>query len=281
MEWDLTAAASGHLPSCKPNGQKFDDADPRASRTETRLGFRVAVIQLRGDWPAICEMVGHRTWSRGTFPCVFCDAPKSELSEFNNAGLATSPWSGFGREEYEHELALRTVRITVNTVEQRSEIFRNLCYKQKGLGRCLTRGLPEHGLQAGDRLEASPELPNAAAFELTVPPFIARFWRNDESSRLTHETPLLRIPGVHMHLYGVDLLHCWDLGIISTYIAHSFWFLLKSKVLAPAVPWANEQHSLNNSLMQLKSEMWLYYKLARQNDPTFWKRKGAQVPRCR
>eukprot|EP00959_Pyramimonas_sp_CCMP1952_P340660 7134928-Pyramimonas_sp.AAC.1 len=44
-------------------------------------------------------------------------------------------------------------------------------------GRTLARGVPEFGLEAGDRLEPSPNLPDIGEFSSIQVPFVATFWR--------------------------------------------------------------------------------------------------------
>ena len=104
----------------------------------------------------------------------------------------------------------------MRTVDQQRSIFRSLMYGKKNRGRALTFPLSINGvnLQAGDRLEPSPNLMNIANFEYKAVPFRARFWRMTKVDRIIHESPILRILGVWLDKFAIDLLHTWHMGPI-------------------------------------------------------------------
>jgi len=132
LAWDLNLAAAGKRALLRHDESKFDgEFDSfRAARESDCLGFRIAVIQVRGDWPALCEMAGYRTWSHNVCPCFLCNIPKKSSAVTNNIGLASAPWQRFTRAQYDAEVARCSVLVTIPDVETRSRVS-NACNSAK------------------------------------------------------------------------------------------------------------------------------------------------------
>ena len=76
------------------------------------LGFILAIIEARADWPAWNEVVGVRSWSHGTYPCPKCDLPLHKMISAAYAGLVTidsGPWEKYGHDQYLEDVKRSTI----------------------------------------------------------------------------------------------------------------------------------------------------------------------------
>lgn len=67
------------------------------------LSFLIAIIEMRTDWPAWCEVIGVRSWAHGRYPCPKCDLPLSRMITANYISqitLDSAPWGKYGQEQY-------------------------------------------------------------------------------------------------------------------------------------------------------------------------------------
>eukprot|EP00959_Pyramimonas_sp_CCMP1952_P440834 9229617-Pyramimonas_sp.AAC.1 len=84
-------------------------------------------------------------------------------------------------------------------------------------------------LQAGDRLEATPLLPDVDAFDhIKVFPCLVTFWRQHADSRCYHRNPLLDSSiGTSLATFSLDELHCLHLGVFKNWGGLVIWRLIK------------------------------------------------------
>ena len=81
--------------------------------------------------------------------------------------------------------------------------------------------------------------------------------------RIFQESPLALVPGVSLDLFGVDLMHCWDLGAMQSYVAYVITFVLRSKIFSGGLAWLNMEDEMRIALNEIKSNMWAYYRRRR------------------
>ena len=278
IEWSFHHGVAGLYPTHSHTSAPFTDP-ARRDKGGKALGVYLACCHLRGDWLAYVELAGMRGHGHNTFPCPCCNVRKADM--FNSDGnfslgrLGATPYT---QAEYDADVPRQTRVITIDSLAKRSLIFRNLKYQSKKphFGRVLANNLPELGLCVGDRLEPSEELRDIAQFEITVPPFVVRFFRLGFGDRLTNVSPLLRIPGINVGSYAVDILHAWHLGGLPVCISASLWMLIKSGIYAPAIPGMHTEDLHKLSIVNLRGKLWGYYKRRRQHDP-LWKKTGSQA----
>ena len=154
-------------------------------------------------------------------------------------------------------------------------VYRLLLYRKKGRGRCLRK--PFMGLPAGARLEPSDSLPDIGLFERMQTPFVCTFYVGGLHGRVLHKSPLLRIPGVGLASWSIDLLHSWHFGPMSTYLAFTIRALLTSPIFRPALAAMLDKEECDKlCLLALKAELWTHYKRRRATDVN-WSKKGSEV----
>jgi hypothetical protein len=102
--------ADGVYPTCQHDGRPFDPQDAAGAERLARAGqpmpLTAAVVAIRGDWPAFCEVGGFRTWAHNRFPCFMCDCPRSRLRKVpDNISPESAPWHDWTAAEHAAEVA--------------------------------------------------------------------------------------------------------------------------------------------------------------------------------
>ncbi|CAE7293625.1 unnamed protein product [Symbiodinium sp. CCMP2592] len=152
-----------------------------------------------------------------------------------------------------------------------------LRYSKNGRGRCLKAAFPPLGLRRGHRLEPSEHLLDVDNFIHLTTPFSCIFYTGGTHGRILHRSPFLRIPGVSIDCWCIDVLHTWHFGPLSSYVAHSLRTLISSPVYQPASYKDLEKEEADKlALLHLRAELWSFYKRRRESDED-WKRKGSEV----
>ena len=276
-KWDFNQASEGVWSHKKHDGKYFAPGDgKRFTRRGASMGFKIAVIETKSDWPAWCEVGGFRGWAHTWYPCACCSMRKSALATLEGITLEDGPWETWTREHYDMEVRRCMVVVRIATPADQQLIFQALRYSKKQLGRFLVRGVPRLGLEQNDRLEPSPSILDVANFEHQPPPFVATFWRITRESRIVHRSPLYDIRGVNPDSHGIDALHTWTLGPVGDYVGFTLHVLIARDVYGTDIPHLTKEDSMQVNLLQLKADMWAYYGDKRRNDPHF-KKKGSQV----
>ena len=109
LSWDIGQGCTGVGATHRHDGKPFDpiiDADLLA-RAGKNLGFVTPVVQLRGDWPAICELLGFRQWAHSKHPCLMCKTSKFTMTSdaaLHNVSCTTCPDGWYTREDYDAEV---------------------------------------------------------------------------------------------------------------------------------------------------------------------------------
>ena len=164
----------------------------------------------------------------------------------------------------------------IQSVEERSLILRALKFSRKCHGRALAHDLPSLQLLKGDRLEPSHVMPDTHRFHCMKLPIVAKFWRMSKTDRVLHDSPLLKVTGSSVRMYGVDLLHGLHLGPEADYIGESLWFgVLQS-------PYGTKIHTLSCddnhriTLLQIKADLMAFFQVKRASDPE-WEKRASMV----
>lgn len=168
--------------------------------------------------------------------------------------------------------------VTIADTETQQKIYRLLVYRRTARGRTLQAAFPTLGLPRGSRLEPSAALPDVGLFESLETPFTCKFYIGGERGRVLHDSPFLRIPGVTLESWNIDLLHTWHCGPLSTYITITLRKLLtETDIWKPSIAGLDKEELSKLSLLCLRAELQTHYKLRRQSDPE-WSKKGSEAP---
>ena len=192
--------------------------------------------------------------------------------------MSGGPWTEQTRTNYDDEVRRCQIIVMVNTVADRSAIYRVLMYSKSAIGRGLVQDVPHLRLRKNDRLDPGLDVRDVSRFEFTRVPFSCTFWRITKEDRVLHASPLFEIEGINPHTHSNDLLHCWHLGPEADYVGTVLTFVIKSKILAPDLPYLNVEDQQRIALLAVKSRLWRYYSKKRQEDPNF-KKRGSEARR--
>ena len=156
------------------------------------------------------------------------------------------------------------------------EICRNLEYSRKRRGRALVRDLPRFGLSKGWRVEPSRNVPDVSELENTALPVDVTFWTGPEDGRLTHMCPLFLLEGLTLDTWSIDIMHAWHLGPMQQFISLAIHSCLNSGVFSPQNRNMPAEDIREVGLLNIKSELFQFYKLLRDTDPE-WRKKGSEA----
>ena len=106
LTWSLECGAANLYPVCRHDRTVFDPvSDVHRVCLQGPLGVVLAVVQIRADWPAYCQMFGMRQWSHKVCPCPYCDITQKDILKVPaGVTLDVAPWQDFTQEQYDAEL---------------------------------------------------------------------------------------------------------------------------------------------------------------------------------
>ena len=275
------------------------------------LGFVICVVDITADWPAYLFATCMRHWNHSMHPCPLCDITLSDMTSLENVTADSGPWNIFTQEQYLKliasskkaiwicsnlclfvflgfrqtmhfvvSLALGSAQvINVNTLDERSEICRNLVYSTYHRGRALAVGMESWDLPLGARLEPSPLLMDVASLDEAKVPIQVIFWVGGTECKVQHESPLLTlVPGVTVQSWNIDLLHAWVLGCLARFIGMCIWFFLRSGIWSPKSAYLGTEQKRRLAIIHLKAELFDFYARQKKADPE-WPKKHSEVKR--
>ena len=148
----------------------------------------------------------------------------------------TNVWEDLTMSDYEEACASCEVSVLVHTLDMLRRIRSSLFYdrRDKGAhGRALRWAIPGTRLQAGDRLEPTPNFPDTGLNDrLSIDdlPIRLRFWRIAQV-RVKHRNPLFKKQtGVTPFLIAPDQLHALNLGALQRFSQELVWIMMQSSV---------------------------------------------------
>ena len=271
LRWSLKALAKGRFPSRRHDGLEWLPSDEyRESLQNAPLGFRGAVLQVKGDWSEFARTLGFPSWGHTLRPCIFCDCSREEwLAVLDDWSFDDPPFTLTTHEHYDR--SCNSCELTRDLSREDHDLLKGLLsYDRRrdgGHGRCLTRGAPHLGLEEKDRLEPSPSLADVGLFE-TISVFPARvvFWRQRPTALSLHRNPLLDPTlGITIDTFCIDDLHTLGLGVYQRYVHHCLVSLIRSNA------WAIHSHLADEiefmSCERIRQELAEYYTRRRAYRP--------------
>ena len=287
--WDLNQGALGLFAKERHDLTEFDpirDACRIARNAAvTMLGIIIAVVEYRGDWPALVEILAMRYWGHATHPCFLCKMTRHRLTttidQFTLHSGPAEPW-----DDRDHKAAVDKCKIIflVKDHEVRSKIFAALRYLKKNLDRSLAHDLLDlcPPLRKGDRLEPTQALLDVGDFEKRTPPYEVCFWRMDpKTDRIFHESPILNIEGLGLAHAAIDFMHAWHLGPLQIFVGMCFWHLIDLISLVGAGRldvYLDIPNARRANLLHIKNLLAAHYRWKRQTDANWVKRGGEVSP---
>jgi hypothetical protein len=104
LRWDFEVAGNFTYPRTRHDCTSHDN-EIRQLREGQALPTTLAIVQLRGDWPAFCEVGGYRVWSHKTHPCFMCDSNLKSLGKLvPNITVEDGPWKTWTPSDYDDEV---------------------------------------------------------------------------------------------------------------------------------------------------------------------------------
>ena len=125
IAWSLIAGALGIHPSTRHDGSIFlAGVDDRLRHLGGKLmSARLAVIETRGDWPALVDEFGLRQWSHKFFPCFLCCCPKAMLDSITDYTSTSGPYPSWTAADHQNAVNLnkKVYRSEANSLRYRCE----------------------------------------------------------------------------------------------------------------------------------------------------------------
>ena len=227
----LRALARGHYLHDGPDGAPLGDA--ALAYAGDALGFRAAVVCVKGDWMEFATTLGFPTWSSALSPCMMCKAPLSEAYSITGMSVLGTPWGAKDYAWYDAACKKCEKHVVLDEEAYRS-VRASLFYdkrKHGARGRALAVDVPELGLQAGDRLEPSATVQDVGAgFDLSNPGR-ATFWRIPEAPETHHRNPLVDEElGLGPDSLVVDELHALSHGVFKYFLQDFTWTCFEANI---------------------------------------------------
>jgi hypothetical protein len=235
FRWSFAALARGAFPAARHDGTPWPRGDPRAATAALRLACGTcAVQQVKGDWAEYCHSLGFPTWKHSDFPCLWCRADQDSLYTLDGVEDGTIPWDVNDAAAYEEACRRCEIHVAINTEGERQLVAQQLYYDKRvygSHGRALKRGIPALRLEAGDRLEPCPGLPDVGAFAELELPATVLFWRTNQETFARHRNPIFAMEtGISVQTLRVDPLHALYLGVFQVHCAAVLHALIEADV---------------------------------------------------
>ena len=237
------------------------------------IGFKCALIYIKGDWMEFATTVGLTPWGDALRPCYDCCAFGAEMFSTNGISLEELRWYLNQEQDYfiacdrcEHFVILRD-QSDIGTIME----FLRYDKRDKGsLGRTLTRHVLVNGirLKLGDRLEPSYSLPDIGALEeIVVFPKTIVFWRRSEENMTRHRNPIFdkELGVTPSRSLTVDVLHAFFLGVLNTWCKIAVWKLILCGAYGNC---GNVGENLFASTLVLRDALMRFYVSYKGENPT-------------
>jgi len=235
LRWSLECAKNGVFPETGFRGVAL--TGHRLAQAGTQMVTKFVVLFIKGDWASFAHDFGLPSWATSLSPCCWCMCTRADWFSAiagMESVLDELPWPTFTAQDYRDAVEACENSIRIDSVALHTRVIANLHFDQRRtsesiMGRCLKSALPDLGLQVGDRLEQSREVPDVHKFdEQRNYPFVAVFWRRSRETAARHSNPFLHFASPSAMV--PDMLHVVFLGIAQAYIAAALWLLIDANV---------------------------------------------------
>lgn len=225
--------STGIYPARGPGGRDWrpDEDESRSALGGLPLCYIGAVVAVKGDWAEYAHTLGMPSWASALHPCPWCRCTKASMSQDATLTALNFPWPLKTHRDYDAACRAAEVAVVIRTVADRRLLVACLEYdarKDGARGRRVTENLNRFGLQAGDRLEPTVEMPDVSLLDKTKSfPIHLTFWRRTDQTVTLHRNPIFDDAlGITISSLLVDNLHCFYLGVLKDFSTHAFWEML-------------------------------------------------------
>ena len=224
LTWGLRALARGAHPIAGPRGE--DLSEELQAFAGDPLGFRAAIVMIKGDWMEFAATFCFPTWASIHSPCMLCDTTLALAYQLIGISVLTLPWTR--RLLAWYDAACNDCEIRVDLSDTAYAKVRNSLFYDKrkagARGRALAVDIPELGLKVGDRLEPCDAVPDIGEGFDSGNPGRALFWRIPEHPQVHHRLELFDAElGTGPDSLAVDTLHSGSFGVFKIASEDFLW----------------------------------------------------------
>lgn len=244
IAWSLRAMAAGRYPSERHDKKPWQSADfGRASFGGEELGWRAAVILIKGDWAEYAHSLGFPTSADNRAPCPLCVTDKASLFQLRGYSAQGMPNVLRTQAAYEAACSACEKEVIIDNQDDFIRVRAALSYDMRShgfRGRTLSAAIPSLGLEKNVRLEPIPERPDPGEFDAGGLPMRTVWWRASQETAVRRRNPLFG-PGTYVtpQCMSVDWLHTLSLGVFQFFLGPLFWVLLSTNAFRVKGPEAS------------------------------------------
>eukprot|EP00959_Pyramimonas_sp_CCMP1952_P140285 2935389-Pyramimonas_sp.AAC.1 len=242
IRWQFKILEDGLRPRFRFDGSAADGHHPIArlrAKHGAALGFRAAVLWLKGDWSDANKTHGIPSVSSNNGPCPYCKCTQHCMHLFYPEVQPDDlPWEKVQPGEYEQQCRASEICVRVTTTDQRNAIMGSAAYKKgaREWGYTMTADLHVANVQlsAGDVLVPSRSLNRVKDFFECQLPVSIVFWRfrydadRAREGHVIHRSPLMGAdtgiePCSHC---AIDVMHTLCYGPIQRWTSSVLWRII-------------------------------------------------------
>ena len=236
LAWSMEAVQTGRWPTTREGEKAWRDTDGFwAALGGNDLGLKAVCCFVKVDLKEVATSLGFAGVSTKESPCSICCCTQADWDELTGLSALEHGWPPFTLEVFEAHTRPCEKRVRLGPADYSTirALLEPDNRKQGNRGRCLTKAVPSLGLEAGDRLEPSPELPNTAAFDELRPgageSLTVVFWRKSRETKVrrrnpiwserTHFSPHRNLAADNLHLLSLGVTLYWINAVLHQLIA--------------------------------------------------------------
>jgi hypothetical protein len=274
LGWLVRTMASGKYPSTRHDDSQWALGDSNHDLADTSLGYKAAVIMVKGDWAEFALTMGMPTWAHHTHPCFACKCTgggDGTMKQTQGVSVLGLPWAPKTDADYKASVATSMQTVTVASQAEHSRLLGSLKYdksKQGSRGRTVMCDIAALNLQKGDRVEPSALCREVGSLDArAVFPHTVNFWRPSRSELTRHDNPLFR-EGTHVTIQTLcaDEMHTMHLGVFASFCVTVLWAVILQNVWGLSTDEADETRHRRLAL-RLRHELVSWYAARKKSHP--------------
>ena len=153
LHWSFGACAAGTWPRQHPSGRDWVDAEGgRKANGGLNLGYRAAVVYIKGDWAEYAHTLGFPTWASALCPCLLCWCNRENMYDARGLSPSTERWELATHADYHAACVACEREVTIVDQAQHREVRLALFDDKRpsgSKGRALLRDIPCVGFTEG------------------------------------------------------------------------------------------------------------------------------------
>ena len=275
MSWLMQVMLAGHYPHARCDGAAWNALHDMSSLAGQPLGYRAAVIMIKGDWMEYSSSFGFSNWQSHDDPCFLClakggpAAPPSQcwrrVDGITPLGL---PWLPKGPAWYEAVCAACEHPVHVKSRGLFCRLIGSLekdRRKKGSRGRRLMKNFDELGLRIGMRVEPCDAHWDVFAIDdymmnWPLGGVHLLFWNPSAERGAHHRNPIFcDATGVDVSMMAADELHTMFLGVLGDYASSALWQIIQEDALQVGDA-LNESDSFKLRGERLQAELADFYR---------------------